>query len=79
MPKTWDELIPFYQELETEDWWRDGLASMKKLIRLIVENRDVSKLRPGTSHATLCLTKHDPHAEWKGKPYLYIEPASIVS
>jgi hypothetical protein len=79
MPMTWDEIIPFYQRLEAEEWWRKSLCSMEELVRLIIENRDVSALYMWTSHENLGLAKHDPYEEWKGKASLLITPASAVN
>ena len=74
MSKEWNELISFYQDLElSRDW---DFASMEKLVKLILENRNVNKIHPFTSHHILCLTKYKTYNEWKDKPLVSIEPAS---
>ena len=75
MPKTWAELIPFYRELETDEYWQ-GLCSMEKLVTLILENRDVTNIHPSTSLHVLCLSRREGYDEWRGRPVLYIEPSS---
>jgi hypothetical protein len=74
MSKEWDELISFYQKFESSNEW--NIVSMKKLVKLILENRTVNKIHPFTSHHILCLTKYKTYQEWKDKALVSIEPAS---
>lgn len=77
MPQTWDELVEFYHEIKSaEDW--PNYVPMEALVRLIIDNRDVSTVHPSTSHDTSCLTKHRTHDLWKDKPVISIDPASDV-
>ena len=74
MSKDWDRIISFYQDLESgEDWY---FVSMEKLVKLILENRDLSGMHLFTSHEILCLTKYKTFDEWKDKPLVSIKPAS---
>jgi hypothetical protein len=74
MAKVWDEIISFYRELESKEFW--GFGSMAALVTLIIENRDVSEIYPVTSHETLCLSKYQTYDEWVSKPSVSIRPAS---
>ena len=74
MSKDWDEIISFYHDLESgEDWY---FVSMEALVKRIIENRDVSKIYPVTSHHILCLSKYKTYDEWIGKPSISIRPVS---
>ena len=77
MAQTWDELVGFYHEIESSEDWPNSV-SMEALVKLLIDNRDVSALHPFTSHDSLCLTKHKTYDRWKDKPVISIDPASAA-
>jgi hypothetical protein len=74
---SWDEVVEDYKRVQTQEWAEDYVW-MEKLISRLLENRDLSRLYPITSHYRLFAFIGTDFKEQYEKPTILIELSGEV-